>query len=227
MLLRTLALRLVSGLTAGRSRTSPARWIGVGVGVGVVIGLAGVAGAAGSETSAGIGFETAQNLSPSAQLTAAEALLNQMAATTGTTARQLKEARLARDVIRILCLNDKLSQADVTTQTANERMKSLRAAVKALDTELGNHEFTILTVLGKRSAQLGAEANQCVGQESAFTGTNEVTGTIDPGMNGTSDPNASYPIYDPSVHTAPPSDTFPGFDFPGTSPVTTSTGTSG
>ena len=45
-----------------------------------------------------------------------------------------------------------------------------------------SHEYTILTVLRQRVEQLGAEANQCIGEESAILGETEVTTTIDPNL---------------------------------------------
>jgi hypothetical protein len=73
------------------------------------------------------------------------------------------------------CLNDKLSQIDVAMRSAREREASLRGAFGGFDDGLGKHEFTIIEVLRQRVEQIGAEANQCVGQEAAFVGQTEVT----------------------------------------------------
>ena len=86
----------------------------------------------------------------------------------GNVRRQLEAARAARDVVKTLCLNDKLSQIDVATRSAKDRRQSLQLAIGRNDSELGNHEFTILTVLRQRTEQLTAEANQCIGEEATL-----------------------------------------------------------
>jgi hypothetical protein len=113
--------------------------------------------------------------------------------TRGAVRRQLEEARAARDVVKTLCLNDKLNQLDVAIRSARERNQSLEAAVQRSDADLSTHEFTILTVLQQRSDQLTTEANQCVGEEVGVVGESAVTSTVDPNLP-TEDPSY-YPVF--------------------------------
>ena len=115
--------------------------------------------------------------------------------------KQLEEARRQRDVVKTLRLNDKLSQIDVAIRSARDRRSQLQSAVTRNDAELGNHEFTILTVLRQRSEQLVAEANQCIGEEAAFVGDTRVSTTIDPAIPPDETP---YPSTDPTVVVVPP-----------------------
>ncbi len=94
--------------------------------------------------------------------------------------RQLETARAQRDVVKTLCLNDKLNQLDVAIRSSRERRDALAAAAQRSDGDLSNHEFTILRVLRERTDQLTAEANQCIGQEAGFVGDSAVTSTVDP-----------------------------------------------
>lgn len=193
MLFRTMAVRLFAQSSAAaaagqagaavRSRGLP-RWAGLGS----LVAVAGVAAVAGAQPAAPppsrpadaqIGFERHVELSPQQEEVEANALLAQMQATAATTQRMLGQARLARDVVKTLCLNDKLSQVDVANRSANDRKASLHAAAVRNDRELSNHEFTILTVLKKRADQLSAEANQCIGEEAAFVGATNVVTTVD------------------------------------------------
>jgi hypothetical protein len=132
------------------------------------------------------------NLSPAEQLTQADAALTQMDASRTVVRRQLETARAQRDVVKVLCLNDKLNQLDVALRSARERRTALESAAQRNDADLSNHEFTILTVLRTRSDQLSAEANQCIGKEAGFIGESAVTSTIDPNLP-TQDPS-EYPI---------------------------------
>lgn len=122
------------------------------------------------------------NLSPAEQLQQSEGFLARMEGSRATVRRQLEQARAARDVVKTLCLNDKLNQIDVAIRSARERRQALELAANRKDADLANHEFTILTVLRQRVDQLTAEANQCIGQEAGFVGESAVTTTIDPNL---------------------------------------------
>ncbi len=181
------------------------KWIAVGC---ILLGAAGSATAqqpAAAPTppqDAQVGFERRPQLSPQDELAQADASLARMDQAGGTVRRQLEAARAARDVVKTLCLNDKLSQIDVATRSARDRQSSLQAAVQRGDSELANHEFTVLTVLRQRAEQLNAEANQCIGEEVAFVGQTQVTTTVDPNLPGGD--STSYPSTDPTLVSAPP-----------------------
>jgi hypothetical protein len=94
--------------------------------------------------------------------------------------KQLAEAREARDVVKVLCLNDKLNQIDVAIRSARERMPNLKSAAERSDNDRARHEFTVIQVLRDRVRALVAEANQCIGEETGFVGDTEITVDIDP-----------------------------------------------
>jgi hypothetical protein len=141
------------------------------------------------------------NLSPAEELSQSETFLVRMDSSRTGVRRQLETARAQRDVVKTLCLNDKLNQLDVAIRSARERKQALEAAAQRSDADLATHEFTILRVLRDRSDQLTAEANQCIGQEAGFVGDSAVIGTIDPGI--APDPGAFVPpeaiVEDPPV----------------------------
>ncbi len=147
------------------------------------------------DASAGVARQV--TLSPAEQVREADIYLARMDQTRASVRRQLEEARAARDVVKTLCLNDKLNQLDVAIRSGRERTESLQAAAKGSDTDLSNHEFTILTVLRQRSDQLAIEANQCVGQEVGVVGESAVTSTVDPNLP-TEDPSY-YPGFESVV----------------------------
>lgn len=130
------------------------------------------------DAQAGLGRQV--NLSPAEELAQGDSFLSRMETARATVNRQLESARAQRDVVKTLCLNDKLNQIDVAIRSSRERRGELELAVNRKDADLANHEFTILTVLRQRTEQLSAEANQCIGQEAGFIGESAVTSTIDP-----------------------------------------------
>lgn len=132
-----------------------------------------------ADPNAAAGLERQVTLSPQEQLAQADGHLARMEQARSTVRRMLMDAREKRDVVKTLCLNDKLSQLDVAITSATERREALAAAVTRNDGDLGTHEFTILSVLRQRSDQLSTEAAQCIGEEIGTAGTSSVTPTID------------------------------------------------
>jgi len=155
-------------------------------------------GNAGADTS--VGMQRQVNLTPQEQLAQADAFVAQMGITGSGVRRMLEQARAQRDVVKTLCLNDKLNQIDVATRSAQDRRTQLDQASMRHDADLANHEFTILTVLRQRVEQLRAEANQCIGAESVLFGETKVVTTID--QNLPHEDPSSYP--DNPVVSVPP-----------------------
>jgi hypothetical protein len=147
-------------------------------------------------------FHVNPNISPQEMLREANTELARMVASSGMVRRQLEKARTSRDVVKTLCLNDKLSQVDVAIRSAKDRKSALESAVGRNDQELSNHEFTILTVLRQRGEQLTAEANQCIGEEAAFIGATNVSTTIDNTLPPTDD--TQYPAPSSPTVVGPP-----------------------
>lgn len=183
------------------------RWIAAGA---VVLGVSGSAtaqpGSAGASAppapSPQLGFERRPQLSPQDEMNQADALIARMTQAAATVRRQLDTAREARDVVKSLCLSDKLSQIDVATRSAKDRQTALQAAAQRNDVELSNHEFTMLTVLRQRTEQLTAEANQCIGEDLAFVGQTQVTTVLPSDLPG--DDTTQYPATDPPFVYIPP-----------------------
>jgi hypothetical protein len=96
--------------------------------------------------------------------------------------RQLQTARKDRDVVRVLCLNDKLNQVDVALRSAQDRVTAVRSAAERGDADRTRHEYTVLEVLNDRVRILVNESNQCIGEETGFIGEAEVSVSIDPNL---------------------------------------------
>jgi len=159
-----------------------------------------------SQASPQIGFERRPQLSPQDEVAQADVVIGRMNQAAATVRRQLDTAREARDVVKSLCLSDKLSQIDVATRSAKDRQTSLQAAAQRNDSELSNHEFTMLTVLRQRAEQLIAEANQCIGEDLAFVGQTQVAVDYPP-LPG--EDSTEYPPLDPPFYVVPPIDVSP------------------
>jgi hypothetical protein len=162
-------------------RSATLRLIGITTFVLAASGSATAQPAASVGASAGVqvGFQHRVQLSPQDELVEANAAVARMSQAAATVRRQLEQARATRDVVKTLCLNDKLSQIDVTTRSARDRQAALQSAVERNDVEGANHHFSILTAHRQHAEQISAEANQCIGEEVAFVGQTQVTTQID------------------------------------------------
>ncbi len=163
-----------------KSLGSGLRWVAVSAVVIAASGSATAQSPASSSASptspanAQVGFERRPQLTLQDELSQADTTMSRMNLAAATVRRQLDSARQARDVVKSLCLSDKLSQIDVAARSARDRQAALQAAAQRNDLELSNHEFTMLTVLRQRTEQLTAEANQCLGEDLSFVGQTQV-----------------------------------------------------
>jgi hypothetical protein len=124
----------------------------------------------------------AAELSPDQRLDRAKGFLDSIERAAQSIQRQLQSARKDRDVVRVLCLNDKLNQVDVALRSARDRVAALGAAVDRQDADRTRHEFTVLEVLNDRVRTLVNESSQCIGEETGFIGDAEVSVSIDPNL---------------------------------------------
>jgi hypothetical protein len=141
------------------------------------------------------------DLPPDQQLTLAKQYLARMDQSTTTVRAALEQARAARDVVKTLCLNDKLNQIDVAVRSAKDRAATLQSAVSGRDKDRARHEFMILQVLKDRVDQLVKEANQCIGEEAGFIGESQVSLQIDPNIP---DNDTDHLGDDPEIISEPP-----------------------
>lgn len=187
---------------------STLKWVAV---VGLVAVAAGTAAAqtgVGGNTAGTAGqvpFQRKTSLTPAEQLSEGTKHLARMEASGTGVRKMLADARQQRDVVKTLCINDKVSQVDVAIRSAKERQSQLSDAAKRNDADLSNHHYTIITVLRQRAEQLVAEANQCIGEEAAFVGDTKTTPHIDPQIPpDEADYPAPPPPNDPITVIGPP-----------------------
>jgi len=138
-------------------------------------GATGTTGSSGSVTATGARTSQAQ-LSAADQASAADSIVARGTTLSARVGQMLDDARREADMIRVTCLNDKLTQINANLRTAQTRLTSLQ---RAADVDQRNHELTVLTVLGQKLQTLDQESNQCVGQDLYDTGPTKVVTEID------------------------------------------------
>jgi hypothetical protein len=154
-----------------------------------------------TDTSVPTSSNSAEAVTPQQMRAQSQTFLPQMDQSAQTVRRQLEQSREARDVVKVLCLNDKLNQIDVAIRAARDRMPVLTVALDKNDADNSRHEFAVLQVLRDRVRTLVQESNQCIGEEAGFVGESKVIVNIDQGIP--SNDQTQFPT-DTSVIFVPP-----------------------
>jgi hypothetical protein len=141
------------------------------------------------------------DLSPDQQLLRAKDFMMKMEQGAATVRTMLEQAQAARDVVKAMCLKDKLMQIEVAKRSGRDRVLTLQSAVDAKDKDRSRHEFMIMQVLRDRVEQLVKEANQCIGEELGFIGESQVTMRVNPDIP---DNNPDELGNDPDIVSEPP-----------------------
>ncbi len=86
--------------------------------------------------------------------------------------KSLDEARRSRDVVKLNCVNEKLTELKGLLRISEQADVALQEAV-ATRNEVGvRHEFTKLDIAGGRADTLQRESSQCIGQLAFRTDEN-------------------------------------------------------
>jgi hypothetical protein len=156
------------------------------------------------ETAGGVDFRKPAQLSMEEQSSQADAKISKMEASASGIRKGLEQARKSRDVVKTLCLDDKLAQLDVAVRAARERKTSLQGAVSRKESELAGHEYAVIAVLAQRGEQIAAEAGQCIGEESSYLGQTKVSYTVDKGVAVSENGGLPDPIRGPGLTPTDP-----------------------
>jgi hypothetical protein len=85
---------------------------------------------------------------------------------------KLEEARTTRDVVKLNCVNEKLTQVKGLLRISEASDVQLQEAVAKRETSAADHEYTKVNLASSRVDQLRAEAEQCIGQLAFRTDEN-------------------------------------------------------
>ncbi len=85
---------------------------------------------------------------------------------------KLEEARGSKDVVKLNCVNEKLTQIKGLLRISEASDVSLQEAVAKKETGTAEHEYTKVTIARSKVDQLRAEAEECIGQLAFRTDEN-------------------------------------------------------
>lgn len=85
---------------------------------------------------------------------------------------KLEEARSSKDVVKLNCVNEKLTQIKGLLRISEQSDVQLQESVAKRETGTAEHEFTKVTIARSKVDQLRAEAEECIGQLAFRTDEN-------------------------------------------------------
>jgi hypothetical protein len=100
---------------------------------------------------------------------------------------QANQAKTDKDVIRLNCLLDKLTQVKVNGNMMDQALQTLQECVSRQDESAELHEYTRVTIINQKVQVLRTEADACVGSETSYVGPTKVVVEVPPGLQGTVD----------------------------------------
>jgi len=132
-------------------------------------------------TPAPFGREEDQNLSPQVRVQRSAEHLDRMREVLKTVLKFLEEAREKRDVIKLNCVNEKLTAVKGLLKVSEQADVSMQEAIARRDEEMSRHEYDKISIARNKVDQLLGESEACVGELSIYAGetTVEVTGGDD------------------------------------------------
>jgi hypothetical protein len=100
---------------------------------------------------------------------------------------QSEQAKADKDVIRLNCLLDKLTQVKVNGNIMDQALQSLQDAASRHDESAQLHEYTRITIINQKAQVLRTEADACVGAETNYVGPTKVVVESPAGLDATVD----------------------------------------
>jgi hypothetical protein len=152
-------------------------------------------------TDVGIDFRKQITLSPQETLTQSKDYYKKMQETQRRVQMLQVKARKDKDMIKLNCVNDKLTQLKGHMTVSDQAMSSLTLDIAKSDDTARQHEFTRITILYQKVVTLGTEAEQCIGEDVSYVGATRVDVEVDPSIPPDDPTQPELPV---PVVTRPP-----------------------
>ncbi len=131
----------------------------------------------------------------------ADAVVERLQSAVTSIQRQLDVARSQRDVVKVLFLSEKLSQANASLRSAVERRASVKAAIERGDCASAKQDAEVLAIIGERGDEYLNATSQAVGEGTRMQEQATVNIVTDPGTPTTIQ-TSEYPAVDPLTGAA-------------------------
>ena len=151
-----------------------------------------------------IAADSAQ-LTPEEKKKKTETMLKEMRSALKRATEILGEARAAKDIVQLNCVNEKLTQIKGLLKISEQASVKMYEALASGAEDVVNHEFTKMAVANQKVLILRAEADQCIGESTIYAGDTEVEVEVAAPLVESGDPTLSpEPAVAPSAPQVPP-----------------------
>ena len=116
---------------------------------------------------------------------------------------RLEEARATKDVVKLNCVNEKLTQVKGLLRISEQSDVALQEAVAKKDTTAAEHEYSKVSIAKNKVEQLRNESEQCIGQ-LAFRTDENLTVEVEVPSGLPSDDPTNPPAPQPPTSRPPP-----------------------
>lgn len=183
-LTQPIAILCGLGISVGIATAQPAASAVGGEGDGPLEEQPGARAASGESTEdeSQAAMSSAAHANPSAALSQAQLQVGKLEAAAKNIEDMLGEARDAKDVVKVLCLDDKFNQVSIAVRSATARLAGIEAATASGNGERVQHDSAVLGALEDRVAELRVEADQCIGEDGVAVNGSELSVQIDPAI---------------------------------------------
>jgi hypothetical protein len=124
-------------------------------------------------------------------------ILYQIEASRFAVRKQLEASRNQRDIVKTLCISDKLNQIDIAIRSLKDNKFDLKMAINQNNANLASHKFIIVSLLYQKINQFTVEANQCISREQDFVGKSSIKSYIQENISQNYYPNFEEIIIQP------------------------------
>jgi hypothetical protein len=152
--------------TSTKNRTSRGGWL-VWVALGIALPAVGQEAAPPAQSESlkeGLKIESVEQVPDRQKLSEASQVLARLEGILKDVLKSLEEARSEKDVLKLNCVNEKLTQIKGLLRVVQQSDVSLQEAVAKADQESAQHEYAKIAIAKQRAEQLRADAEQCIGQ---------------------------------------------------------------
>ncbi len=115
---------------------------------------------------------------------------------------KLEEARSTKDVVKLNCVNEKLTSIKGLLRISEQSDVALQEAVAKQDATTADHEYTKVSIARVKVEQLRTETEECIGQLAFRTDENLTVEVVEPDQLPKDD--FTKPPAPPSVVVRPP-----------------------
>lgn len=127
-------------------------------------------------------FERTPQLSHSERATRSDSALSTMRSLLNKGLQLSATARREKDVVRLNCVQEKVTAMKALLRVAEQASVSLQEAATKSENDAADYEYQRVRMAQNKAQQISAEANSCVGEVAVYTGPVQVVVDIDPAL---------------------------------------------